>query len=66
MGSEKPIAVIRERLAEGPRDNDGGVAGGIVCPGEVPERGSACVRGLACEDSRGVGHAMTRTWRTGR
>lgn len=65
VGSEKPIAMW-ERLAEGPRDNHGGVAGGIMCPGEEPERGHVAVRGSAWDDSRGVGHAMVWIRRTER
>lgn len=38
MGTEKPMAV-RERLAAGPQDNYGGVAGGIRCSVEEMERG---------------------------
>ena len=38
MGSEKSIAV-GERLTEGQRDAYVGAAGGMVRPGESPERG---------------------------
>ena len=48
----------------GPRDNYGGGTSGVMWPGEEPERGHVAVRGLACDDSRGVGHAMACIRRT--
>ena len=46
MGGERSIAV-RERMAEGPRDNYGRAAGGILWPDDEPEMGREAVPGLA-------------------
>ena len=65
VGSEKPIAV-RERLTEGPRDNYGRVAGGLMCPGDGPKKGQ--MAGLETRTGRHarLGHAMACIRRTGR
>jgi hypothetical protein len=65
VGSEKPIAV-RERLAEGPRDNQGRVAGGLMCLGDGPKKGQMV--GLETRTGRHarLGYAMAWIRRTGR